>query len=39
MAGFTAGEGCFAVKAYKVEHGLKTIIQLEFKLTQHSRDL
>ena len=24
VTGFTAGEGCFAVKASKIEHGLKT---------------
>lgn len=36
--GFTAGEGCFLVKASKSDTGLKTRIQLEFKITQHSRD-
>ncbi len=38
VSGFTAGEGCFLVKATKIESGLKTRILLEFKLTQHSRD-
>lgn len=38
VTGFAAGDGCFTVKASKTEKGLKTRIQLEFKITQHSRD-
>src|SRR5690606_4592299 len=37
VTGFTADEGGLTVKASKTEKGLKTRIQLEFKLTQHSR--
>ena len=37
LAGFTSAEGCFLVKLnFKYKTGVQ--VQLEFKLTQHSRD-
>lgn len=39
LTGFTDGEGSFMVSMSKVNNTLKERIQLEFKLTQHSRDI
>ena len=39
MAGFTNGEGCFLINIYRSKTTkLGEAVQLEFQLTQHSRD-
>jgi hypothetical protein len=38
LSGFTSGEGCFLIDAYKSRNTLGVGVTLRFKLAQHTRD-